>query len=268
MYRLNDSNAPRNAIGIVASLLVSVTTVVAGAQAPPPRADVEASAELDGNLDGDIDSNVYTPPPPVVHSPPPPVVHREIIAAPQPVERDDDGIDWMPNGRPGTSFGLGIGWVFPGPEVWTPNTVATRFRLESGLTVEPNLRIEASGSGDNIDLTTDDRDLLLAVGAMLRVPLASVGPVDFLFLGTLGLAVAIDLEPGDTTSLGTFLGYGLGLEFWLTQRWSLGMDATNSLLTVNWTSTDDGLGGSNKQTDWSAGLVWNPSLRLLVTLYL
>lgn len=181
---------------------------------------------------------------------------------------DEGGVDWLPSSRLPASFGLAFGWTFPGPDLWTPNTIAARFRLDGGLTIEPNLTIRASGSGDNDDFTDDPRLLQIGLGTMLRVPVASAGPIDFLVLGTVGVSTTIDIEPGNTRSLNASLGYGLALELWLATRFSIGMDATNALFNLTWNATDNPVtGDTSKSINWAVGVVWNPQLRVLATLY-
>lgn len=254
--------------------LAMILTLVAGpaalqAQAPPDEEPAVAGAETpDGQPAAEAEppaDDGWSEPPPPRQPPPPPPPPEPVVVAEPPAE---GGVDWLPSERIGGSFGLGFGWSFPGPDMWTPNTIGARFRLDGGLAIEPNLTIRASGSGDNDDFTDDPRALQIGVGTMLRVPVASAGPVDFLILGTAGVTTTIDLEPGDTRSLSASIGYGLGLELWLATRFSIGMDATNALFNLSWTASDNPITGDTaKAINWSVGVVWNPQLRVLATLY-
>lgn len=249
------------------------------AQAPPaeePVTDddgIEGDAEApegaevmdEGGAPPPEDEDWSEPPPPRQPPPPPPApVVEEVVV------EEEGGVDWLPSDRLPSSFGLGFGWTFPslGGDIWTPSTIAARFRLTGGLAIEPNLTIRASGSGDNEDATDDPRAMQIGVGTMVRVPVASAGPIDFLVLGMVGFNTNLDLEPGDSRSLSLNVGYGLGLELWISKRFSVGMDATNSLASVTWSSTDNPITGeTDKATSWAVGVVWNPQLRVLATLY-
>ncbi len=248
------------------------------AQAPPTEepvadegdapAEGEALDEADAPAEGEAppeDDGWSEPPPPRQPPPPPPPapVVEEVVA-------EDPGVDWLPSDRLPASFGLGFGWTFPGlgGDLWTPSTIAARFRLAGGLAIEPSLTVRASGSGDNEPSTDDPRAMQIGVGTQLRIPAASAGPIDFLILGTVSFNTNLDIEPGDSRSLSVGVGYGLGLELWLAKRFSIGMDATNSLASVTWSSVDNPVTGeTDKATSWAVGIVWNPQLRILATLY-
>jgi opacity protein-like surface antigen len=243
------------------------------AQAPPteePVTDEGGSEEEDATTaeEAPPEDDAWSEPAPPRQPPPPPppapVVEEEVVV------EDDGGVDWLPSDRLPGSFGLGFGWTFPGlgGDLWTPSTIAARFRLDGGLAIEPSLIIRASGSGDNEDSTDDPRAMQIGVGTQVRIPAASAGPVDFLILGNVNFNTNLDIEPGDSRSLSLNVGYGLGLELWLAGRFSIGMDATNALASVTWSSVDNLVTGeTDKATSWAVGVVWNPQLRLLATLY-
>ena len=58
------------------------------------------------------------------------------------------------------------------------------------------------------------------------------------------------------------------LELWLATRFTIGMDATNALMNLTWNATDNPItGDTDKSINWAVGVVWNPQLRVLATLY-
>lgn len=250
-------------LGVLLALLA--VPGVLQAQAPPTEPAAEAEPPDDDGLDGsEADPGWSEPPPPRQPPPPPPPPPTPPVVE----EPEEDGIEWLPSTRPSGSFGLGFGWSFPGTDLWTPSTIAARFRLDSGMAIEPSLTIRATGSGDNDDFSDDPRLLQIGLGTMLRVPVASAGPVDFLILGNVGVSTTVDIEPGDSRSLTASAGYGLALELWIASRFSIGMDATNPLLSLSWNATDNPVTGeTNKSINWAIGVVWNPQLRILATLY-
>ncbi len=254
-------------LGVFVALLAAPAALEA--QAPPTEPAPEEGATVDDDgLDGTEaeapDPGWSEPPPPRQPPPPPPPPEPVVVEEPP----EDEGIDWLPETRPAGSFGLGFGWTFPGTDLWTPSTIAARFRLDSGMAIEPSLTIRATGSGDNDDFSDDPRLLQIGLGTMLRVPVASAGPVDFLILGNVGLSSTFDVEPGDSRSLTASAGYGLALELWIASRFSIGMDATNPLFSLTWNSIDNPVTGeTNKSINWAVGVVWNPQLRILATLY-
>ena len=238
---------------------------VLAAQAPPEEEAVDESADAGLEGEGAEVAEPYVEPEPVVtQAPPPPPPVAAVVVEEEP---DESKVEWLPGTRPGTSFGIGFGWVFPEADLALPNTVTMRFRFPSGLTIEPNLTIAGSGVSDNNDLTEDPSSFAFGVGAQVRVPVASAGPMDFLVLGAVDVATSFELNPGDAKALVSTLRYGLALELWVAKRFTIGFDATNPLVTLSWRSAEDFTGDRATSTSWSAGVIWNPNARFLATLY-
>ena len=243
----------------------------------PPLASAQDGTSTTDSAAGavSVDANAQVQPPPAPPpqpppTPPPPPPPREPEPADDTDEDTEDSDDYIigTGERPEATFGLGAGWTFPGSEIWMPSTIAARFRLASGITLEPSVTILLDGRSTDTGATTvDSNELTISVGTQLRVPLMSLGPLDFLFLGTASLSYGREFDPGDTHDIGFTLGYGLGLEFWFSKRWSLGLDATNSIVAITWSQDSSGA-TDQSNTDYRVGAVWDPALRILTTLYL
>ena len=176
-------------------------------------------------------------------------------------------------------MGIGAGWTLGGTDLTIPNTASVRFRLPSGLALEPFVVLAVSQTTDRMenivgpDTKDTSSELEFTVGTQVRYPMASKGPVDFLFLG--GAAVGFNHNENDPSGSGNEvknntlvfgLSWGLGLELFLGRRWTLSFDASNPLLTITRTSVEF-MDLTDTSTTISAGAVFDPSVRAMVHMY-
>ncbi|HVO30308.1 MAG TPA: hypothetical protein VMV18_06215 [bacterium] len=184
------------------------------------------------------------------------------------------------NYRPeGNSFGIGAGYTLPS-DLSTPNTFTARFRMASGFTIEPGIQVDAAignskiSGGGGASQSGSSSTINLIVGAALRKPIASRNRVDIVGILTPGLAItsASNKPAGGTkttsTTVGLGTGWGLGVEYWPTNHWSLSFNALNPLLNVaTGSQKDSGTGITNSATNFFVGADFNPSVQLLTHIY-
>jgi hypothetical protein len=216
---------------------------------------------------GGVDEFGQPTPPPVAEPPPPPppeptpepTVAAAVVAAP-----DLDGP------RPyGTTVGLGFGYFMPA--AWdAPNVVSARLRLASGLTIEP--RAELSTSSTSMDTgigETSNSFSTLAVGANVRLPLASRGRGDFMLVGGAAAALSKNNPEGADNSVTTTslaLTWGVGIDYWLSRSFSISMTATNPVIAHTSTSFE-AAGDDPSNSTTGLGVVFDPALDVMLHLY-
>jgi hypothetical protein len=204
-------------------------------------------------------TTVTTPPAPPT---PPPAPPPEPVAAEQHAMRPE-----------GFSVGMGLGWDLP-TSIQQPNVTSVRFRLASGLTIEPIFTLAGtSTSSDNGPGTnTTDKTGDLALAAVVRIPHRIHDRVDLELVGAAGVGLHTDDPMGDnnnTTTSDVRVSWGLGLEYWLTGHWSVSLTATNPLLDAQHSSTQQGAGLPDHTTGTTSfGLIWDPNVVLMTHLYL
>lgn len=184
------------------------------------------------------------------------------------------------NYRPeGHSIGIGAGWTLPS-DLGTPNTFTARFRMANGLTIEPGIQVDAlignskiSGGG-GASQSGSSSTINLIVGAAIRKPIASRNRVDIVCILTPGLGItsASTKPAGGTkttsTTIGLGTGWGLGVEYWPTNHWSLSFNALNPLLNVaSGSQKDSGTGITTSATNFFVGADFNPTVQLLTHIY-
>jgi len=78
-----------------------------------------------------------------------------------------------------------------------------------------------------------------------------------------------DGPDNDTTTNMQALGWGLGINYWLSRHWALSAIALNPLLSHSSTESPNGLGMGMTQTDTTTtyGIVFDPSISFLIHLY-
>jgi len=176
-------------------------------------------------------------------------------------------------------MGIGAGWTLGGTDLTIPNTASVRFRFPSGIALEPFVVLAIAQSSqkreDPLFPDTEDTSSALdaTVGSQFRYPLASIGPIDFLFLGQAAFGFAHDEDDPDgannetkTNTLNISLDWGLGLELFLGQRWTFSLDGINPLFSVNRTSTEF-MDATNTTTTIAAGAIFDPAVRGMFHLY-
>lgn len=234
------------------------------------------------------------PVPPVVAPPPPPPTPPTPEARHEHDHDDDDdgddGVDDREHGeggggrhrdrhhrgpgerasrRPeGRAVGIGAGYTFPA-DLQAPNTTTVRFRLSSGLTLEPLVVIGANGqSSDPGDGSSSAFELTL--GGLARVPLASRGRVDLVFLAGGAATVGTnnpDGDENDTTAFGLALTWGLAVEYWFGPHVALSMNALNPFASYTHSSTEQAFGDDTSQSSWRIGAIFDPTVGLMLHVF-
>jgi hypothetical protein len=228
------------------SLALWLTTGLAAAQPPP-----------------------YTPGPavppatPVTEPAPAPPVVAEVRTP-----DDAAGDAWRPAGL---AFGIGVGYVLP-TSLQTPNATSVRLRLPSGLTLEPQL-VLASSSND-VDsgggTATNNKQTELTLASLIRYPVRAHRKVDFEAIGTVAISSQTSNPEGDDNDRTTTVldvGYGVGLAYWFTRHWNLSLTATNPLITYVRLRQDMGPGVTATNKTTTVGLVFDPTVALMIHLY-
>lgn len=215
-----------------------------------------------------------TPPgteePPVDPTPP---ASTQPVVAPQPPQPPAQQV--TPKDTPkrplGLAFGIGAGYTLP-TSIETPNTTSARVRFASGLTLEPRLVVQSTSQTRETDVTeSDDAARDLTIGTLLRYPLVQRGKYDLLLLGAaFASAQSNDPDGADnktsTTSLS--LGWGLAVDWWISDHWDLSFSATNPIFALSKTSQDQAPpAGDISTTTTSIGAIWNPTISVMIHLY-
>ncbi len=182
------------------------------------------------------------PPPPMQLAPPPPT-------------------------RPeGSAVGIGLGYDLPA-DVQVPNRTSVRFRLASGMTVEPF-------AGAAIDIVSQDAgpnstNLGFEVGADLRFPRQLKGPMDFVLIGGGGIGLSVNNPEGPDNNQSTFfldLHWGIGIDLWLRPTWCLSLSATNPAVTLQ-TVSQQMTTGDESTTTASIGAIFEPNVIAMLHLF-
>jgi hypothetical protein len=165
------------------------------------------------------------------------------------------------------SIGLGFGWALPA-DIDRLGMASTRFRLPSGLTLEPIVYLNTSGESlMDGDIKNAQNDVIL--GADVRLPLAGRGPVDFVGVAGATLAASItdpDGSDNNTTVSGIALDWGVSAEYWYSQHWCFALTAKNPFISYAAT-TQETPAGDQDSDNKAIGLNWNPSLEATIHLF-
>jgi hypothetical protein len=147
-----------------------------------------------------------------------------------------------------------------------------RFRLPSGLTVEPFAAL-ALGSqtqeAGGVEASTSS--LGFEVGADVRLPNRVRGPVDLVLVGGAGLGTTSTNPDGDDNDSSTFfldVHWGLGLDFWFRSHWCLSLTATNPLLVYQQSNQEGGGIGDTTSSRFDVGAIWEPNVVAALHLFL
>ncbi len=193
------------------------------------------------------------PEPPVVPMPPP---------APLPSSEDVH--------RPSAlSVAIGLGYQLP-TSLQTPNLTSVRVRLASGLTFEPRLAIANSSQEIDTGSSIENKASELGIGALARFPVVRNGRVDLEILGGLDLnrqRTEPD-APDMNLSVTTFSAvYGVSVATWITRHWQVSLSALNALVTNTRRDEEMGPLTSTVTTTTTIGLIFDPTVALMVHLY-
>lgn len=242
---------------VIMALVVTAGTAMAQ---QPPQPPFETAPE-------DPVDPVPPPPPPQPQPPPPPPPQPQ--PQPQPV-RTADPMEPVEHHRPSAfSIGVGIGYSFP-TSLETPNISSVRFRLPTGMTFEPQVRFVNASQEIDTGTSTENSVSNIEVGALVRFPLMKRGRVDLELLGALAVETQNeepDAPDSDTTTTGFSAAYGLAVTSWISSHWQLSLSAINPIVSTVKVDQELGPGTSTVTTSTSYGLVWDPSVFLMVHLY-
>lgn len=210
-----------------------------------------------------------TPPDPAVEPPPPP---------PPPVPKQGAFVETAPaplvepldDNRPeGFSVGIGFGYVLPN-SLETPNATSARFRLASGLALEPVVRFQQSSREVDVGESTENKETTIEIGALARYPLKSRRRVDLVLIGGAfveNIATKPDAMNMDTTTTRFEARYGLAVELWLSQHWQISMSALNTVFRTERVSEEMGAGTETVTTTSTFGAIYDPVISAMVHLY-
>ncbi|MCG8419206.1 MAG: porin family protein [Proteobacteria bacterium] len=165
------------------------------------------------------------------------------------------------------AVGIGAGWDLPA-DITQVNLASVRLRLSRGITLEP--RVELGYGSQRVDLGPTDSKITttsLILTGSARIPLFQRGKLDFLAVGGAALEYVSVNPSGDNNNAvvtGLSLIWGLSIEYWLSTRWSVSLDATNPLFnrTKSSNNADDA-----STTNTNIGIVFDPDINLMAHLY-
>jgi hypothetical protein len=213
---------------------------------------------------------IPVPQPPEVPQPRPP-------QPPQPpVERDDAPSRTAPAepeaDRPTAfSIGIGVGYRFP-TSVQTPNITSVRFRLPNGITFEPTLVFATSSQSVDVGTTVEGTATEVGIGAQARFSLVKRHKTDLELLA--GFRVDnlsedpsdqnLDDKSGTTTAR---VSYGIAVGYWLTPHFQMSLSAGNDIVSYTHRREEMGSGFVSVTNNTSFGLIFDPSVALMIHLY-
>jgi hypothetical protein len=169
----------------------------------------------------------------------------------------------------GLSLGIGFGYVMP-TAIDQPNTASARFRLAGGIILEPRIELETSSqSFESGGADSSDGQYNVTLATSVLYPLRSRGAFDLLVIGAAWVQTTGEDPDGDDnnrtdTTLG--VGWGLGINYWLTQHWSLSFMATNPLFSYS-TSTQEGVVDDTTSSTTFIGADFDPAIITMIHLY-
>jgi hypothetical protein len=202
-------------------------------------------------------------PPPVLPQPPQPPAVRP-TPPPAPAEAEPD--------RPvGFSVGIGVGYRFP-TSLTSPNTASVRFRLPNAVTFEPSVVLATSSREVDVGMTQTQSASEVGVGVLARLPVMARKRTAFEVLASFSAGRVSedpdDSNPDDKTEVSTVsVGYGLAVGFWALRNLNISLSATNSLITYAHQREEMGFGFVSVTNTTSFGLIFDPTVTLMVHLY-
>lgn len=172
--------------------------------------------------------------------------------------------------RPGEfSIGIGVGYIFP-TSLETPNVASVRFRLPTGLTFEPRVRLASTTDTVDTGTAVDNKTTELGIGTVVRYPLMLHGKVDLELLGLLDFDSVKQDPDGDdnnTTTSTVAVAYGLAVTSWITRHWQLSFSCTNPV--VSFVKVREEMGPMNVlvTSETTLGAIFDPTVFVMVHLY-
>jgi hypothetical protein len=210
------------------------------------------------------------PPAPTEPAPPAPPAPSQPVEPAPPPPLPPPAPPAAPEHRPSElSFAIGLGYQLPA-SLQTPNITSVRIRLASGIAFEPRLVLAKSTSDvDTGPSVTDDRSDI-GIGVIARFPLVRRGRVDLELLGGLNVFQTKESpESGDEdVSYTTFTAsYGLAVGTWINRHCQVSLSTMNALVTNTRKDEQMGPGTSTVTTNRTYGLIFHPSVALMIHLY-
>ncbi len=194
-------------------------------------------------------------PPPVAGMPPPP--------PPPPVESE-------PRDRPNEiAFGIGVGYVFP-TSLESPNVTSARVRFTNGIQLEPRVTFGNTDSSTTMaTTTTSNSNSEVQLAGLVRIPVITHRKIDFELIGELDFDLQKTNPDGDNnntsdTTIG--LSWGIGIGYWFTPHWNMSFTATNALISYT-EHKQEIVGGENKTSTNSIGVVFSPQIGVMIHLF-
>lgn len=241
----------------VRALWSSLALAVAAAAPATAWGQVDAEEPPIGDEPADPPQPEVPPEPP---PPPPPPEPREAPPGEEPS-----------SGRPaGFAIGIGFGWDLPA-DVDRVDAVSVRFRLASGLTFEPRLNLSTTSQSQEFGgVDSESSTSEAGVAAEVRYPLGTRGPLDLVALGAASLDYTSQDPDGannDRSTVAIGVSWGFAIEYWVTRRWALSLNASNPLLMVVSTTEEEVGAPDSKSSTVSVGAIFDPNVVVMVHLF-
>ncbi|HWO25921.1 MAG TPA: hypothetical protein VNO30_44610 [Kofleriaceae bacterium] len=243
---------------ISALALLAAAGGTASAQVPPPEEQPPPTPPTEPTPPGPTEPTPPAPPAPPVAKPPRPVESEPPPPPPAPALRPT-----------GVSFGIGLGYQLP-TSLQTPNITSVRLRLSSGLTLEPRVVLARSTQDVDTGPSATDEASELGFGVLARYPIARRGRVDLELLGGFNVSQeeTIPQEDDMDLTITTFTGvYGIAVGTWINRHLQVSLAAVNPIVTNARRNEQEGPGIVTVTTTRTYGLIFDPSVTLMVHLY-
>lgn len=183
-------------------------------------------------------------------------------AAPPAVEPD----------RPvGFSVGIGVGYRFP-TALTTPNAASVRLRLPNRLTIEPSLTLATSSREVDVGQTQAESATELGAGALARFAVMSRRRTELELLGAFSID-RLSQDPDDqvaddkTVITTVSLSYGLAVGFFVLRNLQVSLTATNPVVSYAHQRDEMGIDFVTITNTTTIGLIFDPTVTLMVHLY-
>jgi hypothetical protein len=247
---------------MVAALATALGSQVARADEPtptnPPAAPAEAPPAAPSH-------DAAPTPPPAAPGPTVEAAPAAVVVAPAPAEAS----------RPeGFSIGIGAGYTLPA-SLDRPDTFSARFRLATGLAIEPFFDVlaasrDTSDSFGGIDSDATDKINRYGLGANVRIPALSRGRFDLVALLGAPLSYSKNDPEGDhnhTSQTTLVTSWGLAVDWWLTPHLAISASALNPLVTYTNSESEMGTDETTSQSITLLELAFSPRVTLMAHLY-